>query len=102
MMFRSFRKRYVFVMQQFVSRHAYLQGILGLLESKLMIIMRVPGCIKQQSSPIMLEIKKRDDDYVWHAQKLSICSDRNIRTAMYYVTGLNPSIRVVKEDNMPK
>lgn len=62
-----------------------------------MIIMRLPEYIKQQSDPIMLESMKPIEIYIWHAERLSIWSDRNIRTAMNHVTGLNSFIRVVKE-----
>ena len=59
--------------------------------------MRIPKCIMQQNGPMMLESKKRGGNYLWHAEKLRICGDQNTRTAMHYVTGLHPSIRVVKE-----
>ena len=45
----------------------------------------------------MLESKKPENDYLWHVEKLSVRGDQNTRTAMHYVTGLHPSIRVVKE-----
>ena len=51
----------------------------------------------QQNGPMMLESKKREDNCLWHAEKLRIRGDQNARTAMHYVTGLNSSTRVVKE-----